>query len=71
MVQYATPFTEEKRHTSNSAIKVFFHTSIIWPNVTYGAAQMTTSDQIKTFLMIWERKILRKICKHIKMFNGE
>jgi len=29
------------------------------------------SNQIKTVLMMWERKRLRKTCKHIKMVIEE
>ena len=50
-----------RRRTISQSIKIHLYKTIVRPAVTYGAETWTVTNKIEKILMIWERKILRKI----------
>jgi hypothetical protein len=50
-----------KRRSISQSIKIRIYKTIIRPAVIYGAEPWTLTSKTGRMLMIWERKILRKI----------
>jgi hypothetical protein len=60
MLPCTRPFTEEKIYTTQE-LRVGLYKTIIRHIVTYGAKSWTLTNKMERVLMLWERKILRKI----------